>query len=133
MTTVFKSSTTWMIAGILLICGLFFAFFYNPNHNEAKAESSVITQQDGYQIIHIEITNDGFQPSNIELRAGVPTKLNFIKRNSFNCITSVESKDLDFNQYLNKGDNLITLEELAPGTYKYSCGMLMYHGTIAVK
>ncbi|MCY9670605.1 cupredoxin domain-containing protein [Paenibacillus alginolyticus] len=127
-----KYSTVGLISGILIICLFIFALFYFQ-HTESSAEEPVITQQEGYQVATINVKSDGFYPANIEVQAGVPTKLNFKKRSGFTCIRSVDSKDLGIDVYLEKGDNFTTLKDLKPGTYKFDCGMYMYHGTITVK
>lgn len=131
-TSVFKSPALWLVSFIVIICLLFFMFF-SGSDNQATAEVPAVTLQDGVQVATIQVKNDGFYPANIEVKAGVPVKLNFNKQTSITCIRSVLSKDLDIDAYLNKGDNIITLNNLEPGTYKFDCDMLMYHGTITVK
>lgn len=130
--SLFKSPTMWLVSLIALVCILFFAFFFS-SHDQSAAEAPVVTQQDGYQVATIQVKQDGFFPANIEVQAGVPLKLNFNKKTSLTCIRSVLSKDLKIDAYLNKGDNVITLDNLKPGTYQFDCDMLMYHGTITVK
>ncbi|MFD0695614.1 cupredoxin domain-containing protein [Paenibacillus sp. GCM10027628] len=87
----------------------------------------------GYQVVTADVKSDGFGPENVEVKAGVPTKIEFKKQSGFTCITNVESQDLGIDVNLKIGDNFITLNDLKPGTYKYHCGMYMYYGTITVK
>lgn len=86
----------------------------------------------GYQVISVDVKSNGFSQENIVVKAGIPTKLNFIKQTGYTCIKSVESTDLGIDVYLEKGDNFITLNDLKPGTYHFNCGMYMYYGTITV-
>ncbi|WP_336785768.1 cupredoxin domain-containing protein [Paenibacillus sp. MMO-177] len=130
-TSIFKSPTMWLVSAIILICALFFAFFSSPN-TKTNAEAPAVTMQDGYQVVTIQAKKDGFYPSKVEVKAGVPVKLNFVKNTSFTCITSVDSDDLGFDLYLKKGENVTTLDNLKPGSYQFDCGMYMYHGTITV-
>ncbi|OPH57848.1 hypothetical protein BC351_04980 [Paenibacillus ferrarius] len=121
-----------LIAGILLTSFFIFALFYFQN-TESAANEPVMTESDGYQIATIQVKDDGFYPANIEVKAGVPTKLNFKKPSGFTCIKSVAARELGLDLYLEKGDNFTTLQDLKPGTYKFHCGMYMYYGTITVK
>ncbi|ACT01796.1 cupredoxin domain-containing protein [Paenibacillus sp. JDR-2] len=130
-TSIFKSPTMWLVLAIIMICALFFVFFSSSN-SKTKAEVPAVTMQDGYQIVTIQAKKDGFYPSKVEVKAGVPVKLNFVKNTSFTCITSVDSDDLGFDLYLKKGENYTTLANLTPGSYQFDCGMYMYHGTITV-
>jgi len=99
------------------------------SHNK---EQSSAQENAGYQVISVDVKSNGFSQENIVVKAGVPTKLNFIKQTGYTCIKSVESTDLGIDVYLEKGDNFITLNDLKPGTYHFNCGMYMYYGTITV-
>ncbi|CAM4527853.1 cupredoxin domain-containing protein [Paenibacillus xylanexedens] len=99
--------------------------------SQSKEQSSV-QENEGYQVISVDVKSNGFSQENIVVKSGVPTKLNFIKQSGYTCIKSVESTDLGIDVYLEKGDNFITLDDLKPGTYHFNCGMYMYYGTITV-
>ncbi|MFB5763238.1 cupredoxin domain-containing protein [Paenibacillus medicaginis] len=124
--------------GIVAV-GLTLFFHYQENQTSAiQSQSLQIQEQDslqenaGYQMVSVDVKSDGFGQGNIEVKAGVPTKINFKKQTGFTCIRSVQSKDLGIDVYLEKGDNFVTLNDLKPGTYKFNCGMYMYYGTITV-
>lgn len=99
--------------------------------SQNKQQSSA-QENAGYQVISVDVKSNGFSQENIVVKAGVPTKLNFIKQTGYTCIKSVESTDLGIDVYLEKGDNFITLNDLKPGTYHFNCGMYMYYGAITV-
>lgn len=133
------------IAGILTVAfgvvaiGATLFYQYQTNETaaikpqETKSEQATSLQENSrYQIVSVDVKSDGFSQENIEVKAGVPTKINFIKHSGYTCIRSVQSKDLGIDVYLEKGDNFITLKDLKPGTYNFNCGMYMYYGTITV-
>ncbi|CAM3083825.1 cupredoxin domain-containing protein [Paenibacillus lupini] len=132
MKSIIRSKTTWLISVIFIICVLFFVLFYDPNGQSSVEAPAAVTEQDGYQVVTIQAKGDGFYPDHVEIKAGVPTKINFIKTTSLTCIRAVDSEGLGFDVYLKKGDNFTTLEDLKPGTYQFDCDMYMYHGTITV-
>ncbi len=129
--SILKSPTMWLVVAIIMICALFF-FFFSSSNTKTNAEAPAVSMQEGYQVVTIQVKKDGFYPSKIEVKAGVPVKLNFVKNTSFTCITSVDSDELGFDLYLKKGENYTTLDHLSPGSYPFDCGMYMYHGTITV-
>lgn len=117
---------------ILLIAGgLFFAL--NSGTSEADRAVQAAEEAKGYEVITVDVTDNGFSPEKISVKAGVPTKINFRKDTSYTCIKDVKSSALGMNNMkLDKGDNYYTLEDLKPGTYEYNCGMYMYYGKISV-
>jgi hypothetical protein len=50
----------------------------------------------------------------------------------FSCAAALASKDLGVDMILAAGRNIIELPKLAVGTYRYSCSMGMYVGSIVV-
>lgn len=127
-----------VVFGIIAVGATLF-YQYQPidtsaiKSQESQREQANSSQENpGYQIVAVDVKSDGFSQENIEVKAGVPTKINFIKHSGYTCIRSVQSKDLGIDVYLEKGDNFITLKDLKPGTYNFNCGMYMYYGTITV-
>ncbi|KGP77306.1 hypothetical protein P363_0133710, partial [Paenibacillus sp. MAEPY1] len=94
----------------------------NPVVNAQTKEQKSVQENAGYQVISVDVKSDGFSQENIVVKAGVPTKINFLKPTGYTCIRSVESADLGIDVYLEKGDNFITLSDLKPGTYHFNCG-----------
>ncbi|SLJ89005.1 MULTISPECIES: cupredoxin domain-containing protein [unclassified Paenibacillus] len=133
------------IGGILTVAfgivavGATLFYQFQPNDTSAiklqesqSEQANSVQENSGYQIVSVDVKSDGFSQENIKVKAGVPTKINFIKHSGYTCIRSVQSKDLGIDVYLEKGDNFITLKDLKPGTYNFNCGMYMYYGTITV-
>ncbi|MFS0874057.1 cupredoxin domain-containing protein [Paenibacillus xylanilyticus] len=130
------------IAGIITVAfgtvsvGLLLFNQYQDNRTSVVSsqnkEQNSVQENAGYQVISVDVKSNGFSQENIVVKAGVPTKLNFIKQTGYTCIKSIESTDLGIDVYLEKGDNFITLNDLKPGTYNFNCGMYMYYGTITV-
>ncbi|MGD0031243.1 cupredoxin domain-containing protein [Paenibacillus illinoisensis] len=130
------------IAGIVTVAfgavsvGLLLFNQYQDNRttvvSSQNQEQSTVQENNGYQVISVDVKSNGFSQNNIVVKSGVPTKINFIKQTGYTCIKSIESSDLDIDVYLEKGGNFITLDDLKPGTYHFNCGMYMYYGTITV-
>ncbi|AWB43283.1 hypothetical protein DCC85_02920 [Paenibacillus sp. CAA11] len=125
-----KNAWPFLIIGFIAIlaggCTLFFL-----NHN-STAESSVKEANANAQVITVNVTADGFSPSHIKIKKGVPTQINFKKSNSISCIRDVVMEDWNMYLHLKRGSNLYTLQDLEPGTYEFHCGMYMYYGEITI-
>jgi len=132
-------SNTWPILTLICVAliagGVTLVYFQgNSLPTSASQVQPVPTDADheNYNIVTVEVKSDGFYPRNIEVEAGVPTKINFKKTTSSTCITDVTSPDMSMLLYLEGKDNYFTVEDLQPGTYNYNCGMYMCFGTITV-
>ena len=88
---------------------------------------------DGIQRIIIDVRDSSYSPSNVTARAGVPTEVTLRTNNTQGCTRSIVMSDLGVEKILPAtGDTVIDLGELEPGTYRYTCGMGMYSGSIKV-
>ncbi len=82
----------------------------------------------------ITVSSKGYAPHEIQLKAGSSAKINFKTEANAGCLRQVVAKDLGVNAILDdQSDNYITLKDLKPGTYEFTCGMGMYGGKIVVQ
>lgn len=84
----------------------------------------------GVQKISVDASR-GYNPSAIQLKAGVPAEITFGQ--SSGCTAIVYSSDLGFQEDLTSGPKTVKLPALQAGTYNFACGMDMVRGTIVVK
>jgi len=84
----------------------------------------------GVQKINVDASN-GYNPSVIQLKAGVPAEITFSQ--SSGCTAIVQSAQLGFQEDLSGGPKTVKLQALKPGTYGFACGMNMVHGQIVVQ
>ncbi len=83
------------------------------------------------QKITVDTSKGYYDPSTIELKAGIPAEITFTQ--STGCLWQVVSADLGFSEDLSGGPKTIKLDALAAGTYGFNCGMQMQFGSIVVK
>lgn len=90
---------------------------------------------DKEQVIKIEVTEKGFQPSSIDVKPNIPVILQITRTTDSTCATDVQipikkiKKDLPLNK-------MVTIEigKLEKGEIKFGCGMnMMDSGMIHVK
>ena len=95
------------------------------------ATTGQATTAGAVQKISVDVSKGYYDPSMIELRAGVPAEITFSR--SSGCTAQVQSKDLGFSADLTQGPATVKLPALSAGTYGFACGMNMVFGTIVVK
>lgn len=130
-----------MIVGIIAITGMVLAFQSDFLGSRAVSSNAVGAQESPLEKITgvvqeatINVSSSGYGPQNIELKAGVPAKINFKTEADAGCLRQVVSKELGIDKILDpEKNNFIMMDGLKPGTYSYTCGMGMFGGTINVK
>jgi plastocyanin len=85
----------------------------------------------GVQTIAVDLSKGYYDPSTIELKAGLPAEITFSQ--AAGCLGQVQSQELSFFEDLTSGPKTVKLGALQPGTYTFTCGMQMVSGTIVVK
>ncbi|TXG78662.1 hypothetical protein E6Q11_00665 [Candidatus Dojkabacteria bacterium] len=89
--------------------------------------------KDGVQQAEIDITSNGYEPSVISLREGVPTKLTLITKDAYSCAIAFRIPYLKMGVNLGpNGKELLDLPALKKGNYGFSCSMGMYQGVFKV-
>jgi hypothetical protein len=86
------------------------------------------------QIAKVAVTENGFEPDRLRLRAGVPARLTFVRTTDKTCGTEVVFPSLNIRRALPL--NQPVLIEFTPqktGDIAFACGMDMLHGSIVVE
>ena len=84
--------------------------------------------------VDITITSDGFQPAEIQARAGVPLHLVITRTTDKTCAKEIVIKDLGVRKELPLNQAVaIDVTPKQTGQLRYACGMDMVSGVIIVK
>jgi plastocyanin domain-containing protein len=115
---------------ISVLAGGFIAWWF---FGKRRDEAQMAEQSGGIQ--QIEITVDGgYLPRVVQLKAGVPAKLIFTRRDPSACLEEVLLPDFGVSRNLAVGQKTtIEITPDKPGEYKYTCGMQMFSGQVIVK
>lgn len=98
-----------------------------------KKSKEKATIKGDYQEILV-IVDKGYQPETIVLQKGIPANIIFERRSASPCLSQVVFSDFDVKADLPLNERCtITIEPNESGSYPFSCGMDMYHGTVLVK
>ena len=114
-----------IIVTLLGITGIIFTYWF---FLMKKTKASIVS--DSVDII----VDGGYNPEVISIPKGKTTALNFLRKDSTQCLEEVVLGDFKIRKTLPLNEKVtvnVTPEE--SGEYRYSCGMNMYHGKIIVR
>lgn len=100
---------------------------------EKKAAPVQATVKNGVQTLAVEVTDAGFVPADVQVKAGQPVRLVVTRKSTKTCASEIVLEDLGINQPLPL-DTPVTLEftPSETGTLKYACAMGHLGGRIIV-
>lgn len=112
------------ITGLLLIILIVYWFWLSkPKSLKTSGHTITVLVKDGV-----------YSPARIEIEAGKPVKLNFLREDPSPCAEKVIFTSLNISEDLpiNK-EKMIEIEIKQPGEYEFTCQMQMYRGSLIVK
>jgi len=88
----------------------------------------------GAEPIDILVDNGVYTPSVIEVPAGAPVRLRFLRKDPSPCAEEVRFDDLGVTAELPVGKRReVTVVPAVPGEYAFTCQMRMYRGTLIAR
>jgi plastocyanin len=96
----------------------------------AAAEAAL---QNDAQTATVEVTDKGFEPSSLKLKAGAPAKVTFVRKTDETCAKEVVIKEYNINRKLPLNEPVTV--EITPrkGEFAFACGMDMIKGKLIVE
>ena len=96
--------------------------------SRASAQSSAAAP------IEVMIHGGAYVPARVSTRAGVPTRIRFVRHDSSPCTAEVVFPSLGLRRAIPAhGSVTLDLPALRPGEYPFECGMGMVRGTLIVE
>lgn len=84
------------------------------------------------QVVRMEVTASGYQPSTFTVKLGVPVRWEVDASKASGCTGALVSRELGISKELESGINVFSFTPSRTGTIAFSCGMGMVRGTINV-
>jgi membrane fusion protein, heavy metal efflux system len=86
------------------------------------------------QSTRVIVSDKGFEPARVSVRAGVPTRLTFVRTTDATCATEVVVPSLKIKRALPLNQPVeIEFTPEKPGDIAFACGMGMFSGTLVVQ
>lgn len=118
--------TILLLAALLIAATIWFFFAHRDPVAQAASAS-------GKQEIEIQVRG-GYTPSAIRAKAGVPLTLVFDRQDKSSCSEEIVLSDFGIRRFLPSFEKTrIDIPSPKPGTYQFTCGMGMLHGTLIVE
>src|SRR6266545_5434527 len=99
----------------------------------ASGAAAEATLQNDTQTATVEVTDKGFEPPSLKLKAGAPAKVTFVRKTDATCAKEVVIKEYKIERKLPLNE-LVTVE-FTPrkGEFTFACGMDMIKGKLVVE
>ncbi|OGG15357.1 hypothetical protein A3D77_07490 [Candidatus Gottesmanbacteria bacterium RIFCSPHIGHO2_02_FULL_39_11] len=115
----------------LNLMGLSPAYLFSSNQN-VLAASSVNTIVDGFQVVKMTQSANGYNPNIFTVVKDVPVKWEINSTDSNTCASAIIISRLGIRKNLELGDNTIEFTPTDVGRLPFSCSMGMYTGVFNV-
>lgn len=114
-------------AGAAAIAAIYWWFFAaRGGAVEAKPVEGGVQEQ-------VITVSGGYSPATVRVQAGRPVRLVFDRQESNPCTEEVVLSDFGVRRFLPTGERTaVEFTPTTPGTFGFSCGMGMVHGTLEV-
>lgn len=90
--------------------------------------------KNGVRTVEVTVTSKGFEPANVQVKAGHPVRLVVTRKTEKTCATEIILDDLGINQPLPL-DTPVTVEftPSESGTLRYACAMDHISGVVTIQ
>ena len=98
---------------------------------KAKPDKGAAAKPAAVQVIEMSVTEDGFVPAQVKVKAGQPVKLVITRKTDRTCAKEIVIKDFGVNRSLPLNQAVeVTFTPNKAGSFRYACGMDMIAGVI---
>jgi hypothetical protein len=99
-----------------------------------RASSIAKRDSETVQTAKVVVTDQGYEPARVTLRAGIPARITFVRTTDKTCGREVVFPSLNIKRALQLNEPVVI--EFTPakaGDIAFTCGMNMLHGTVVVQ
>jgi len=122
-----RDATDWLVNGGGLVLIVAIAWWFWLSKPRARAAT-------GAEPIDIVVADGVYTPARIEVAAGRPVRLRFLRKDPSPCAEKVLFADLDVAEELPVGESkIVTVTPPTAGEYGFTCEMQMYRGALVAK
>ncbi|MDA3836202.1 MAG: sulfite exporter TauE/SafE family protein [Nanoarchaeota archaeon] len=98
----------------------------------AGVTGNFVMDNDGYQVIHMDVTADGYSPDSFVLKKGVPVRWVIDGKQLTGCNNAIQVPSMGLEFKLKEGLQTIEFTPTEEGVISWSCWMGMIPGTFVV-
>lgn len=96
--------------------------------------TQAVVAKEAIQTISVQVTENGFEPSKIDVKPGTHVILKVTRKTDTTCATSIQVKEKKIKKELPLNKEVsVDLGTLQKGEIRYACGMDMITGHLVIK
>jgi cobalt-zinc-cadmium efflux system membrane fusion protein len=99
----------------------------------AASDSGSLAQKSGVPTARVTVGDQGFEPSRLSLRAGVPSRVTFVRTSEKTCAKEVAFPSLKIKRALPLNQPVVIEFTPSKAELAFTCGMNMLRGTIVAE
>lgn len=131
-----KANKTPIIVMTTVLVGLFIWIMTQlsgaGNPFPSKGSPIAAQEQNGVQVIAMQLSTAGYNPNNFTVKKGVPVRIDTDATSDAGCVRGIMIPDFNINKSVNVGRDSFTFTPDKTGTFTFTCQMKMSSGTINV-
>ncbi len=104
-----------------------------PTNTGGQPAAQFATSASGAQEVQLTVRGGNYMPNPIRVKKGIPVKLIADISSVRGCASSIVIPEFGVSKFVRAADNVIEFTPTKSGTFKFSCSMGMYRGTIVVE
>lgn len=105
-------------------------YFFSDDRFSGDSETKEVN---GVQEVTINVLNSGYQPNKLKVKKDQPVKLTLVSKDTYSCALAFVFKEFGISTFLEANDTQsFTFTPKKIGTYRFTCSMGMYSGTMEV-
>ena len=105
----------------------------NPHAGMSGMSEPKAVQDAAVQTADVTVSDKGFEPSRLTLRAGIPARVTFTRTTETTCATTVVFPSLKITRDLPLKQKTVIAFTPESGEIAFACGMNMFRGSVVVK
>lgn len=110
-----------------------FYYFSDERLQDMKKQALTVPQVNGVQKVLIIARSEGYSPTKVRVKAGIPVELTVQTKDAYTCASYFSLKAFNIKLQLGANESKSVLfTPTQPGTYQYTCAMGMYTGILEV-
>lgn len=118
---------------IIAACAMFIVTIAVAAYARDTNAGRAVQKADATQTAKVELTDNGFEPSSLKLKANVPAKVTFTRRTDAGCAKEVEMKDYKIKRDLPLNESVTIEFTPRKGEFTFACAMGMLKGKLIVE
>ncbi len=106
--------------------------FELSSNSQSVEDQALPVVENGVQTVNMDVVARGYTPNHFTVKKGIPVKWVANVKDISTCASYIVATDMNIQQLLRRGENVLTFTPNEVGTLNFTCSMGMYSGDFTV-